>query len=264
MKNGCIVLLLLIAAQTGTAQKHQTILPVVYNWKTPATSAGQNILVTTLFEGSAHDMEYLRMEAALLAPSTRKTTLLIEDRAECLFLVKAGMMTISFGDSTRSIGPGSIALLMPGEKYSLQNATDRELLFYRMTYRSKTPVENARGKSGGGSFVMDWNKLPFIAHSRGGVRRYFERPTAMCRRFEMHVTTLNAGLTSHDPHTHRAEEIVLVLEDNASSKSETEMQIGDKFFKGEAGDVYFLASGVLHGIKNIGSTACSYFAFQFE
>jgi (S)-ureidoglycine aminohydrolase len=80
----------------------------------------------------------------------------------------------------------------------------------------------------------------------------------MSRRFEMHVTTLNEGIKSHEPHTHRAEEIVLVLE------NKTEMQIGEKFFKGGEGDVYFLGSNVPHAIRNDGKGTCTYFAFQFE
>ena len=74
----------------------------------------------------------------------------------------------------------------------------------------------------------------------------------------MHVTTLNAGLKSHDPHTHLAKEIIVMMQGN------TEMQIGEKFFKGKEGSVYFMESNVLHGIRNEGTTPCTYFAIQFE
>jgi (S)-ureidoglycine aminohydrolase len=74
----------------------------------------------------------------------------------------------------------------------------------------------------------------------------------------MHVTTLKEGLKSHEPHTHRAEEIVLMID------NKTEMQIGDRFFKGGAGDIYYLGSNVPHAIRNDGKGTCTYFAFQFE
>ncbi len=74
----------------------------------------------------------------------------------------------------------------------------------------------------------------------------------------MHVTTLNAGLTSHDPHTHIAEEIVLIIEGN------TEMIIGDTICKANQGDLYFLGSNVLHGIKNTGDKPAIYFAYQWD
>jgi (S)-ureidoglycine aminohydrolase len=127
-----------------------------------------------------------------------------------------------------------------------------------MKYSSKNPADPTRGKSSENSFVKDWNKIEYKPHDRGGRRDFFELPTSMCKRFEMHVTSLNAGLKSHDPHTHRAEEIVLILE------GKTEMQIENKFYKATEGDVIFLSSGSLHGIRNEGTTPCSYFAFQFE
>jgi (S)-ureidoglycine aminohydrolase len=106
--------------------------------------------------------------------------------------------------------------------------------------------------------MKDWNKIEFKPHDKGGVRNYFETSTAMCKRLEMHVTTLNAGLKSHDPHTHVAEEIILMMD------GKTEMQIDKNLYKGKEGSIFFVNSGELHGIKNEGITPCTYFAFQFE
>jgi len=80
----------------------------------------------------------------------------------------------------------------------------------------------------------------------------------MQKRFEIHVSTLKEGMRSHDPHTHRAEEIVLLIE------GDTEMQVGDQFKKVNAGGFYYLGSNVLHAIKNIGTKPSTYFAIQFE
>ena len=80
----------------------------------------------------------------------------------------------------------------------------------------------------------------------------------MSPRLEMHVSTLNPALKSHEPHTHRAEEIVLLME------GQTSMQIGYAFFRGKPGSVYYLGSNVLHAIKNEGTRPATYFAFQFE
>ena len=127
-----------------------------------------------------------------------------------------------------------------------------------MKYLSKNAADVKRGNAAGGSLIKDWAKINFKPHDKGGIRNFFERPTAMCKRMEMHATTLNPGLKSHDPHTHRAAEIVLMIKGN------TQMQIGQKFYKGKAGAVYFLGSNILHGIKNEGTTPAVYFAFQFE
>ena len=132
------------------------------------------------------------------------------------------------------------------------------LAFHDMKYQSKLPVNANRGSSSGGSFVKDFNKLTFRPHERGGVRPCFDRPTAMTRRFEMHITTLKEGFNSHDPHTHRDEEIILVLEGNI------EIMVGENFYKAAAGDFIFVPTQILHGLKNDGKGPCSYFAYQWE
>lgn len=229
-----------------------------YSWIIPADEAQQNLWSALLFEGSAHDMEYLQMSANAITPSKKRTSMQVPDNEEHLLLVKTGILNIGIKDSTWSAGGGSIALLMPGQKYLLQNTTKDSCTFYLMKYRSKLPVDRTRAEASGGSFVKDWNRIAFRPHDKGGIRNYFEKATPMTRRFEMHVTTLKEGIKSHEPHTHRAEEIVLIIE------NKTEMQIGDQFYKGGAGDIYYLGSDVPHAIQNVGTGTCTYFAFQFE
>ncbi len=92
------------------------------------------------------------------------------------------------------------------------------------------------------SFYKDWKNIASDPYVKGCIRNYFEKPTSMTKGMEMHVTTLNAGLKSYDPHTHRAAEIVLMRGGNI------EMHIGDKLYKGEAGSIFFLSSNILHDI----------------
>lgn len=239
---------LLIFAQSDSIQSR------MYSWKKPAEKIHESIFTTTLFSGSAQDMKFLQMTANALLLAKEKSKLQVPDNEEHLLLVKTGPLTIGLKDSSWSIGAGSIALLMPGEKYYVQNTGGDSCNFYLMKYRSKAPMN----KNSGGSFVKDWNKIEFKPHDKGGIRHYFERPTGMCKRLEMHVTTLKEGIKSHEPHKHRAEEIVLVID------NKTEMQIADKFYKGGTGDIYYLGSNVSHAIRNDGKGNCMYFAFQFE
>jgi (S)-ureidoglycine aminohydrolase len=149
-----------------------------------------------------------------------------------------------------------VAVLMPGQKYSLKITGKEDCSFFSMNYRSKKPMDIVRG---GKSFIKIWEQIPFKPNSIGSGRRdFFELPTAMQKRFEMHVTTLKEGIKSHEPHTHRAEEIVLIIE------GETEMQLGNGIVKTVVGGFYYLGSNVSHAIKNIGKKPCMYFAFQFE
>jgi len=210
----------------------------MYSWKEPTKQIHKNILSETLFEGKVYDMEWLQMSANSLLASKKKNKQQVSGNEEHLLIIKSGMLAIHLKDSGWSIGPGSVAILMK--------------------YRSKLPIDIARGKVAGGSLVKDWSKIEFKPHDKGGIRNFFERPTAMCKRLEMHVTTLKQGIKSHDPHTHRAEEIILVID------NKTEMQIADRFYKGNTGSIYYLGSNVPHAIQNDATGTCTYFAFQFE
>ena len=104
------------------------VQPKMYSWKKPANKISQNILSSILFEGAVYDMEYLQMNAVSITPGKKKITLEVPGNEEHLLLMKSGKLTISIKDSTWSVGGGSIALLMPGEKYAVQNATKDSFL----------------------------------------------------------------------------------------------------------------------------------------
>ena len=46
----------------------------------------------------------------------------------------------------------------------------------------------------------------------GSTRAFFRAPTATLAELEMHVTTLNPGQTSHAPHQHVNEELIIIKE----------------------------------------------------
>jgi len=247
-----IILPALLSISMYSFAQDAVVNPGTYSW--PSGSAG---LSSTVISGSGHDLSKVVVTGNTLE-SRKKKKVKVPDQEEQLILVKSGVLTIILHDSTYSLSKGSIAMIMPGDGYVLQNMTKTAVAFHLMKYQSKLPVDAARGKNAGGSFVKDWNKLQFNPHDRGGVRPYFNRATAMTKRFEMHVTTLNEGITSHPPHTHGAEEIILVLDGNV------DMLIGEKNYKGKPGDLLFVTSNIPHSLKNDGAGQCTYFAFQWE
>jgi (S)-ureidoglycine aminohydrolase len=175
---------------------------------------------------------------------------------EQLVIVKKGEVGFSIPKSNRIMGPGSIALLMPGDKLNLLvNPGDQ---IYVMKYKAREGQSLSRGKKNGGSFLKDWEEQTFKTHDKGGIRNFYNQPTAACQRMEMHVSNLNPGIKSHEPHTHRAAEIVLMI------KGKSEMELDGKIVHGDAGDIYFLGSEVPHAIKNIDDEPIQYFAYQFE
>lgn len=178
---------------------------------------------------------------------------------EELLIVKEGTIKMTINDKSQLLGPGSVAYVYPGDEHGAVNAGTTDATYYIIKYRArKDSLKSERGVKAGGSFMINWDDVAFTKHDKGGIRKFVEKPTAIFRRFEMHVTTLNAGLKSHDPHTHKAEEIVLMIEGNA------EMQIGNEFKKAGPGDLIFLGSNVSHAIRNDDTKPCVYYAFQWD
>lgn len=238
-----------------TGMLNKPVLSGVYDWKTPTKKISKNLHTAVLFEGSAFEMEWIQMGANILTTSSKAIKIEIPVNEEELYIVRKGILEVTLKDSSYSLSEGSTLVLFPGEKFSIQNNQSSSCTYFIMKYRSHSIKNEETGRN---SFVRDWKRVEFKPHERGGVRSFFERPTAMLKRMEMHVTTLNAGLSSHDPHRHLAKEIIVIKEGN------TEMKIGESNFKGKEGSVYFIESNVLHGIRNIGTTACTYYAIQFE
>ncbi|HYG17401.1 MAG TPA: cupin domain-containing protein [Ohtaekwangia sp.] len=242
------MLLILGYAIPGYTQ-HNVAISGVYPWKEPGQTESPVLLA-----GKSASLDFLEVSAVILTDAPRE-----EDHAfEELVIVKEGNLKVTVNEEEKTLGPGSVALFVPGETHRLESAGKGPVTYYVLKFTSRVGPNAVRGKDAGGSFTVDRNTVPFKPHGKGGVRQFIERPTTMFERLEMHVTTLNAGLKSHDPHTHRAAEIVLMIHGDAR------MQIGDKLYSAGPGAVIFLDSDVLHAIENTGDTPCEYFAFQWQ
>jgi (S)-ureidoglycine aminohydrolase len=176
---------------------------------------------------------------------------------ERFFIIQKGEMKVKLNDSAVLLGKGSVICVLPGDKVRFENTSDKACQFYEMIYRSIARPDAERGKKTG-SFYFNWNDIAFKPHDKGGVRQFFDYKTTMLNRFDIHVTTMNPGNKSHDPHTHKNEEIILLMEGNA------EMQIGTDHQKANGGDVVLLGSMVLHNLTNVGTIPCIYFAIQWN
>jgi len=115
-----------------------------------------------------------------------------------------------------------------------------------------------RGAVAGGTLLLNKDSLKFKPSARGGGIAFFDRSTAMCERFEMHITRLDHKGESHAPHHHAETEIMLMI------SGETEMTIDGQEYKGSAGDLYFVGSELMHGIRNATDSPCTYFAFKWK
>ena len=209
-----------------------------------------------MLKGSTLDLAELEIHTTTLGPWQMPHAPHTHDDFEELIIVKEGKLKVTIGDSSKIIGPRSFALIVAGDHHGFQNASDDLATYFIIKLKPKSIEKNKNRNSG--SLVKDWTELVAEKTNKGERRSIFDRPTQLLTRFEMHSTSLDAGFASHDPHTHRAEEMILMIKGNV------QMQIGQQFYPATSGDLVFLASGVLHALKNVGNERCSYFAIQFE
>lgn len=242
-----------------TAFANQDSLPSeLYAWKNLKVEKEDGIERRSILEGNSSHLDYIEIHTTTVPPGKMPHPPHSHIDTEELIIIKEGILTVTIGDSSKVLGPGSIAVVMPGDHHGFVNTGNIPATYYVIKYRSRAPADSGRAGVAGGSILMRWSDVPFKALPKGGSMQFFERSTGMLKRLEMHVTTLKEGLKSHDPHTHVAEEIILVL------SGEVEMMMNSKLYKGNTGDLLFVRSGDLHAPRNAGNGECMYFAIQWH
>ena len=229
----------------------------VYSWNQSPIVKSATGEERTILEGTTRDFASFSLHGITVFANQPPQTAQILDE-ELLIIIKKGDLTVTLGEKSKTLGPGSVALIMPGDSHRFENRSSESVTYYVMRYTSNEVPDLDLTQMAGESFWIDWKDVPYKPHDKGGIRRMFDRATVMCKRFEMHVTTLNQGLWSHPPHTHRAAEILLMIENTAQESIAGVLQPAG------VGDVIFLESNVPHGIQNTSQGTCTYFAFQFE
>ena len=102
------------------------------------------------------------------------------------------------------------------------------------------------------STAIEWTTVAARDTAYGSVRQFLRAPTATLDELELHVTTLKPGQTSHAPHRHANEELLVVREGTVEA-----LVLGEWKRLGP-GSVIFQATNELHGIRNAGTVPATY------
>jgi mannose-6-phosphate isomerase-like protein (cupin superfamily) len=236
----------------------QPVTSGVYHWNELPVTKGDQREGRKIVAGTTAEFDYFSIHATTHEKGAKPRPAHAQKDKEELIIVKEGTMKCTIGDQTKTIGPGSVMLIPPLAMQTFENVGNGPLTYYVFVFHSKKPMDLERSKNAGGIMILHVDSLPFKKTEKGGSRKYFERPTAMCEYYEMHVTQLaNAG-PSHAPHQHIETEIILMIEGNTS------MVIDGKTYTAGPGDLYIAESGKMHGITNTSDKPCSYFAFKWR
>lgn len=109
-----------------------------------------------------------------------------------------------------------------------------------------------------GSRVFDWNELAPRDTRLGSVRQVVQEPTATLDELEMHITTLNPRVQSHEPHQHPDEELLIVKEGTVESL------VNGKWHRLGPGSIIFQAANQMHTIRNAGDTPATYHVIKWN
>jgi XRE family transcriptional regulator, regulator of sulfur utilization len=130
------------------------------------------------------------------------------------------------------------------------------LLAASLTLACVSLAENA--KSALDSTAWKWEDIPVRKTEVGERRDVTQVPTRTLTELEMHITTLNPHSTSHAPHTHPNEEMVIVKEGTLQA------HVNGKEIVVGPGSVLFFASMQPHAVQNVGDTPATYHVINWK
>jgi len=182
---------------------------------------------------------------------------------EEFIILKEGEIETHINGQNQRVGAGSLVFFASNDLHNVTNVgtTPATYLVFNIQtgLTASAPAEGAAkaavpGKLG--SMVYDWEKLAVEKNDKGERRQLMKSATTTMNSFECHVTTLNPGESPHPAHQHPDEELIVVKEGLLQAT------INGVTTRGGPGSIFFYASNVLHGMKNVGTTPATYFVFR--
>lgn len=106
--------------------------------------------------------------------------------------------------------------------------------------------------------VYHSSAIPYKGDGTKKARRFFYGPEQSGYNLEMHETVLGPGVETHPPHTHRHQEIIIVIEGTV------QVSMNGKTDTVEAGSVIFYDPDTPHNLRNIGTTPARYYVVELR
>ncbi|MGC4103544.1 cupin domain-containing protein [Ferruginibacter sp.] len=248
--------ILLAVGNTALAQL-QPVLSGAYHWNDFPVKKDSGRESRKIALGTTPELEYFEVHATTQFKGAAPKPAHAQKDIEELIIIKEGTMKATIGNKTAILGKGSVLLIPPLEMQQLQNVGNGPLTYYVFQLRSRK-MNMERSNQAGGALLLNYDSLKYTEANNKGARKYFDRPTAMCDNFEMHITYLKQKGPSHAPHQHVDTEVILIIE------GESEITIDGKQYTAGPGDFYIAESNKMHGVGNATDKPCSYFAFKWR
>ena len=160
MKN-IFIATFLMCSMVLFAQK-DTLIGQVFSLKNLPQTVDSSRILTSILRGSAtNTLENLRIHYSTLKPKHKLRPSHIQKNDEELIIVREGKLTVTINKKTKTIGAGSILLIMPGDEQVMNNLDTSDVSYYVFIYHSKLPQDSVRADTSGGSLILDWKDTAF-------------------------------------------------------------------------------------------------------
>lgn len=258
MCKGSLVFFSIVLIFQNSLSQEMEINSGLYRWSELPVRQSNEREARKILEGTSTYFDFFEIHATTQYKGAIPSPSHAQEDIEELIIVKEGLMQFTMNGVVKDLGPGSAILIPPHADQGLKNIGDGPLTYYVIMFRSKSPMDLDRSEASGGPLLISGDSVPFIKNSKGGRWNYFERPTAMCEFFHVHATRLDQAGPSIPPHQHPESELFIILE------GETELTIDGQKYSGEAGDLYYVKPGQVHGMSNASDLACRFFAIKWK
>ena len=209
-------------------------------------------------EGTTSEFSYFEIHASTQYKGASPRPPHAQTDIEELIFVKDGTLKFTMGTMSRTLGKGSVILIPPHQMQAIENVGDGPLTYYVIMFRAKKGMDMDRSAKAGGPLMLNADSLVYTPSAKGGGIKYFERPTAMLDKLELHITELKSKGPSHAPHTHIDTELILVLQ------GDVEITIDGTSYTATAGDICLINSNQMHAISNSQDAPSKYLAVRWK
>ena len=144
----------------------------VHSWSDLTVDKKESGVQRAILSGSTTHLKQLEIHATTLSPGQSPHAPHKHLGFEELIIIKEGQLEITIEEEQQILGPGSVALILPGDEHGFRNAGKNEATYYVMKYHSKKTMNLNRGRRAGGSFMIDWNEVAYKEHKKGGSQKF--------------------------------------------------------------------------------------------
>jgi uncharacterized cupin superfamily protein len=181
----------------------------------------------------------------------------IENGTDELIIIKEGVLDIMVNKDLKVSGEGSVVVASGGDKITILNNLNTRAVYYSVSFKPNPSTSQKENRTGVSPLFVDWKTLKFAPSVNGGRYNIMMQKTSTMKELEIHVTSIKEGISNKNGTGHPEEGFVLIR------KGTVDVNLDGNHYKGSAGSLFFLASGCIHSISNIGSGTCEYFAVKW-